>query len=217
MIQQDEPVNSPPAEGAGVTNSDQQEFKDYAPTDQVSQQNAADALDYSVRNDHEEEPRIAIEMLEDYGEHVKLAEMISRLHTSSSPDEARDTSNILRQRDWLLDGSMKGVSLRGADLRSVDFSAALLVDANLDECNLSFADLSDADLENASLREANFEGAVLEGVNFAGADLTNANLKMANCAAADFHDAEVTMEQLAQAARLEDAILPDGTQWDKEP
>jgi len=217
MTQQDLPVDSPPSEGDGVTNFDQQEFKDYAPTDQVSQQNAADALDYSVRDGHEEEPRIAIEMLEDYAERVELAEMIRMLHTSSSPDEARDTSDMLRERDWLLDGSMKGVSLRGADLRGVDFSAALLMDVDLDECNLSFADLSDADLENASLRDANLEGATLEGVNFSGVDLTNANFKMANCAAADFHDAEVTMEQLVQAARLEDAILPDGTQWDKEP
>ena len=217
MAQKDLSFGSLSSEGDGVTDSDQQEFKDYAPTDQVSQQNAADALDYSVRDDHEEEPRIAVEMLEDYAERVELAEMVRRLHLSSSPDEARNTTNMLRERDWLSDGSMKGVSLRGAGMRGVDLSAALLVDVDLDECNLSFANLSDANLEHASLRDANLEGATLEGVNFERADLTNANFKMANCAAADFRDAEVTMEQLMQAARLEDAILPDGTQWDKEP
>jgi uncharacterized protein YjbI with pentapeptide repeats len=52
------------------------------------------------------------------------------------------------------------------------------------EAHLGVADLSDADLRDADLRGANLEGA------------------------------EVTDEQLAQAASLKGAIMPDGTKHD---
>jgi hypothetical protein len=217
MMQEDLPVEPPSSEGFGPTNPDLQEMHDYVPTDQGGERSSAETLDYAIEDDMEDEPRVAMDLLFDHAERTEFTELIRMLQTATSPEEARDASDMLRNRNWLLNGDMKGVFLQGADLRGVDFSDAILLDADMDEVDLSFADLQDADLEGANLREANLEGANLEGANFAGADLTHANFKRANCAAADFRDAEVTMEQLKQAMSLENAILPDGNQWDQRP
>ena len=190
---------------------------DYLPTDPGGDDNKAETLDYAIHDDMEDEPRFAMDSLEDWAERVEFASLIDQLKGSTSPDEASDAANFLRERNWLLDGTMKGLSLQGADLRGVDFSAAILLDADLDEVDLAFANLQDADLEGASLRDANLEGAMLNGANFAGADLMGANFKRASLRGANLDEAEVTMEQLAMAESLEDAILPDGTQWDHEP
>jgi uncharacterized protein YjbI with pentapeptide repeats len=192
------------------------EAPDYLPTDPGGDENSAETIDYAMRDDLEDEPENGMAILEDYAESVEFNELIAQLQTSTAPDTASDAANMLRERGWLLDGTMKGMFLQGADLRGVDFSDALLMDADMDEVDLSFASLAEADLEGASLREANFEGADLTGCNFENADLTNANFKRANMEAANLKGAEVTMEQLKQAERLEDAILPDGTQYDKE-
>lgn len=194
-----------------------QDEPDYSPTDAAGDENAAETWDYATHDDQEDTPREAMGLLEDMAQRVEFSELITQLMTSTSPEEAQDAANMLRERGWLLDGDMKSVFLQGADLRGVDFSEAILIDADMDEVNLSFANLSDADLDGASLRDANLEGANLEGANLAGADLTGANLKRANLDAADLRDAEVTLGQLAQAASLEDAILPDGSQHDQIP
>jgi hypothetical protein len=189
---------------------------DYIPTDPGGDENSAETWDHATHDDLEDEPRAGMAILEDYAEGVEFKELIAQLQSSTAPDAASDAANMLRERNWLLDGTMKGVFLQGADLRGVDFSDALLMDADMDEVDLSFASLAEADLEGASLREANFEGADLTGCNLENADLTNANFKRANLEAANLKGAEVTMEQLQQAERLEDAILPDGTQYDRE-
>jgi hypothetical protein len=217
MMQEDLPVDPPSSEGVGPTNPDLYEFSDYEVTDQGGERNSAETLDYAIPDEFEDEPRMAMDILFDEAERSEFGELTNMLARSTTPEEAREASNILRERNWLLNGALKGIRLQGADLRGVDFSDALLIDADMDEVDLSLADLSGAELEDASLIDANFEGANLEGANFAGADLTGANLKGANCDAADFRDATVTMEQLKQAASLEDAILPDGTQWDQVP
>lgn len=209
MMQEDLPIEP--------TNPDLAEFNDYVPTDQGSDENSAETLDYAIPDEFEDEPRMAMDILFDEAERAEFMELTNMLRTSTTPEEAREATNALREREWLINGAMKGIMLQGADLRGVDFSDAILLDADMDEVDLSLADLGDADLEDASLIDANFEGANLEGTNFAGADLTGANLKRANCAAADFRDAIVTMEQLKQAESLEDAILPDGSQWDQVP
>lgn len=209
MTQEELPMDS--------SDSDLQEFSDYEVTDQGGERNAAETLDYALPDEYEDEMRLGMEVLFDEAERVEYGELTNMLRTSTSPQEAREAANRLREREWLLNGAMKGITLQGADLRGVDFSDAILIDADMDEVDLSLADCSGADFEDASLIDAKLEGAKLEGANFAGADLTGAKLKGANCDAADFRDAIVTMDQLEEVESLEDAILPDGSQWDQVP
>ncbi len=79
--------------------------------------------------------------------------------------------------------------------------AADLTDVLLRRAYLDDADLSNANLKRADLREANLEGANLEGADLSGADLEGAT--------------GVTVEELEeQAASLEAATMPDGTEHD---
>lgn len=115
------------------------------------------------------------------------------------------------------DRDLHGVDLREANLHSADLSAANLEVADLSGaylgyasfrgaklhaakfvgCNLFSADLSEADLSEADLSDALFWEADLSGVNLSGANLTGARGEMS--------------EILAEAASLDDAIMPDGT------
>ncbi len=78
--------------------------------------------------------------------------------------------------------------------------------ADLRQANLAGADLRGINLVAADLTGANLEGANLEGANLAYAVLSETNLRGAN-----LKGARVTAEQLAQAAQLADAVLPDGS------
>lgn len=108
----------------------------------------------------------------------------------------------LRQRGWLADGSLKGVSfsranlagadLSGADLKRTDFSGANLSSANLQQATFYKALLLGADLENADLA-----GAYCIEANFSSANLTNAQFKGAFLANAVFTGARVAPDQLA--------------------
>jgi hypothetical protein len=72
---------------------------------------------------------------------------------------------------------------------------------------LSFpAGLNGADLSGANLSWADLSWAFLGGAELSGADLSKANLEGAN-----LEGAKVLPEQLAQAASLKGATLPDGT------
>jgi hypothetical protein len=97
----------------------------------------------------------------------------------------------LRQRGWLMDGTLENVNLHYADLTA----------ANLSNANLCHADIQDAQLARAELQNADLSETDMHGTNLAEANLQNANLLNSN----------VTTKQLAQAYSLENAILPDGT------
>lgn len=104
-------------------------------------------------------------------------------------------------------------SLRGADLRE-----SWLENIDLEGTDLRDADLSDAHLYGAKLRGANLRGATLRGVDLTGVDLgvaeeTNqaADLTGADLSEANLSGATITQEQLAKAASLEGATMPDGS------
>lgn len=97
----------------------------------------------------------------------------------------------LRERGWLMDGT-----LENADLHNADLSGANLANANLCHANLLNVKLIGAELQNANLSETDLKGAILKDAN-----LQNANLWASN----------VTAEQLNQAYSYEGATLPDGT------
>jgi uncharacterized protein YjbI with pentapeptide repeats len=71
----------------------------------------------------------------------------------------------------------------------------------LASADLSYLNLQGANLRKANLRETNLRRCDLTGVDFTGADLSGADLTAAR----------VTDEQLARAASLAGATLPDGT------
>ena len=78
--------------------------------------------------------------------------------------------------------------------------------ADLTDAHLPRADLTDADLPNANLQLADLRGANLENTNLEGANLSEANLEGAT---------GVSVEELEeQAASLEVATMPDGTEHD---
>ena len=117
--------------------------------------------------------------------------------------------------------NLKGANVQGADLANANLYDAYLVDADLRGAYLCWADLMGADLRGVDLGGADLTGADLSGANLyhadlpcadlSGADLSGANLSEADLTGADLNGAQVTDEQLAQAASLKGAILPDGS------
>ena len=90
-----------------------------------------------------------------------------------------------------------------------DLESAILMGANLESAILREVILRGADLAVADLR-----GADLWGADLREAILRGANLWEADLAGADLWGAKVTAEQLAEAADLTNAIMPDGTKWE---
>ena len=147
------------------------------------------------------------------------------LRESNENDEVRNIARVrtltvlpnldpLRKRNVLLFLHESG--LIDNNKRIIDLSEADLSDANLGGVNLSDANLSGADLSGADLSDANLSGAIFFSITyvpraFGGtivipnhADLSGANLNGAN-----LNGAKVTDEQLAKAASLEGATMPD--------
>jgi uncharacterized protein YjbI with pentapeptide repeats len=111
----------------------------------------------------------------------------------------------LRACGWLEDGTLEGLNLRHAHFQRAD-----LYKANLSKVNLSMADLRWTDLSKADL-----QGAQLSNANLFRADLSKANLKDANLYKANLQGARnITDDQLSQAFRLREAIMPDGSRYD---
>jgi hypothetical protein len=106
----------------------------------------------------------------------------------------------------LREANLRGADLSGANLREANLSGADLRGANLSEANVPWADLSRANLYRADL-----SGARLSEADLRGANLDQANLRGANLYRANLVGAKVTDEQLAQAASLAGATMPDGT------
>ena len=74
-------------------------------------------------------------------------------------------------------------------------------------------DVAGRDLRERNFSSANLQGAKLNKANLQGANLNKANLQEANLWEANLQGARhLTCEQLGQAASLEGAALPDGTQ-----
>jgi uncharacterized protein YjbI with pentapeptide repeats len=111
----------------------------------------------------------------------------------------------LRARGWLEDGTLAGLSfqhvhLQGADLYNADLSGADLMMADLRWANLSNANFQNTQLGNANLYQAN-----MSKTNIQGTKLSKANLQGV---------INLTDNQLKQAYRLQDAIMPDGGRYD---
>jgi uncharacterized protein YjbI with pentapeptide repeats len=98
-------------------------------------------------------------------------------------------------------------SLRGYDLREANLRMAALDGADLHQAKLTGADLHGTSLSGTDLSEADLQGA----------DLIGADLREANLQGAKLLQAQVTKDQLAQAASLEGATMPDGTIYAGEP
>ncbi len=92
-------------------------------------------------------------------------------------------------------------NLRDADLRGADLREAILIGANMTRANLTDADLTDADLTDADLTDADLTDA----------DLTGSILKLT-----DFRGAKIEMDQILDADKDIDAIMPDGTKMNEE-
>ena len=108
---------------------------------------------------------------------------------SRNNDIADRAAYELRERGWLMDGT-----LENSDLHNADLSNAKLANANLAHANLKGAKLVNAELQNANLSEVDWSGATLTGANLQNADLRRSN---------------ITAEQLAQAYSYAHALLPD--------
>lgn len=117
--------------------------------------------------------------------------------------------------------NLQGARLQGAHFLDVNFSGANLQGARLwgimlSWANLQSANFTEAQCYGASLRGSDFRGANLTRAIFWDADLERANLEGAILEGAilegaSLKDAIVTPEQLAQAASLTGAIMPDGS------
>lgn len=129
------------------------------------------------------------------------------IHELRSPDNKRALQAVeqLRVRGQLEDGTLAGTSLRFVHLEGAD-----LYKADLRKADFGMADLQWADLSLANLRGARLTRANLYKSDFSRADLRGANLFRANLQEAR----NLTGEQLAQAYRLWDAVMPDGSRYD---
>ncbi len=101
----------------------------------------------------------------------------------------------LRAKGWLRDGSLRGAKLAGANLESAYLRDVMLHEGLLNGSHLEGADLMFAELKGTDFILAHLENAQLGWANLAGANLIDAHL---------------------EGAVLSEAILPDGTRWDKD-
>jgi uncharacterized protein YjbI with pentapeptide repeats len=142
--------------------------------------------------------------------------------TGTKPGEIRARDKVIN----LSHVNLKGAHLNEAyffsvNLSDADLSGCSLQQARLGKCNLVGAQLSQASLAQAfligvDLRQAHLKDTILIDANLTNADLRHADLSgavliNANLSGADLRGATVTAEQLAQAASLKGATLPDGT------
>jgi len=111
---------------------------------------------------------------------------------SHSNEFALEATRIARKRDWIVDGTLRGVDLSNANLADADLSQADLQETNLYGANLQRAWLSHESngywlhsqmlpffLNSLSLRGANLKGSNLSRVDLQGARLAKADLENA--------------------------------------
>ncbi len=109
----------------------------------------------------------------------------------------------------LIDGDNPAVVLFGAELIEARLRVANLRDANLEGTYLQHVTLRGANLQHANLQFANLQFA-----NLRHANLEDANLQFANLQRANLQRAKVTDQQLAVAASLKGAIMPNGQKYE---
>lgn len=165
--------------------------------------------------------------------HVETVQEFERGGSIMLPRPA-DLSKIALAKTNLSGANLSFADLTGADLRNANLfqstvATAILSSANLEEAILIEANLTYSIFENANLKKSRLFRAHIRWSNLQGTDLSDtdlrhadlreaklqgANLSRANLSFADFTGAEVSVEQLARAERLSDAILPDGKRYD---
>lgn len=148
-------------------------------------------------------------------EQHEKANLIKRLPIAD-PAEKRLIVAVLRENDYLIDGTFHDLRMSTADLQSLDFSYAdlsgiNLAAANLHKTDLSHSNLHGASLSRASLRFARCEGARLIEANLSHADLRHADFTEADLRYARFDGADLRGTILDEAdlrgANLQDANL----------
>ncbi len=129
------------------------------------------------------------------------------LNKFRSPDNwvVLQAVEALRARGWLADGTLQSQTFCRAQLHGADLMGADLSGVDFHQARLDWSDISDA-----NLRGAKFTRAILMMANFAGAELQGADFYKANLRGA----INLTDQQLATAARLWGAIMPDAQPYD---
>jgi uncharacterized protein YjbI with pentapeptide repeats len=117
----------------------------------------------------------------------------------------RQAIETLRARGWLDDGTLSGLCLHHVHFQGADLYQSDLSSVDLMKADLRWTNLSNANLENAQLGNVNFYQADMSKTNIRGANLSKANLQGV---------INLTENQLKQAHRLQDAIMPDGSRYD---
>ena len=135
----------------------------------------------------------------------------------------------LRMAD-LQHAKLRITNFKGANLFNANLKYADLKTANLENCDLTTVNMEDADLKSASLEESDMTNARLQKADLRSAKLKGTNLRRANLKGALLGDyisllkEDETQEeenfkanysQLMEVASLEDAIMPDGSKYDK--
>jgi hypothetical protein len=165
---------------------------------------------------------ITVLIIDNANESIKRREEKKRLILQmGSPDNAfvREAVRQLRERGWLMDGSLSKANLHRANLSGADLSNAVMIGVNLEGaelegCDLTQADLSAANLLKAILRQADLSDANLEGARMEYADLANALLWGANLRSANLRGADVSDDQLVVEPVMNDnTTLPDGSRY----
>lgn len=139
-----------------------------------------------------------------FSEQATLPQLISRLRSSDSRQVIQALEE-LRRRACHCDGSLRWLYLRFVHLQSADLSGADLCKCDLGMADLKWSNLEDCNLQGTRLIKADLRGANLAGANLNGTHLAHANLQGAS---------NLSNVQLAQASRLQGAMMPDGSRYD---
>lgn len=150
----------------------------------------------------------------------RLQELIIQMRSKDN-HEALRAVEIVRLKNWLSSGKLRGVSLSKAELQTVQFTFADLKSADLYSANLSHADLSSAILEEADLGYTIMKGADLHLTNLRNSNLTLANLEGAtltetNLKGAHLGGAILTGAYLRDVEFDRTTVLPDESLWTPE-
>jgi len=186
---------------------------------------------------HDSDQNIALDQqrettLRTYMDDIKDLLLNRGLRVSKPEDEVRvvaraETLSVLRQ----LDGERKGIAIKflsearlitsegkdviidlfGAELSGAHLNGTYLLGVDLSNANLSGANLSAAFPSGAHFGPSFLDITNLSGANLSEANLSNADLSGADLSGADLSNAQVTRQQLATAASLQGATMPDGS------
>lgn len=125
-------------------------------------------------------PRPIPEKPKSYDDENALDSLIKQLR-SSDVKGLKSAVETLRAKNWLVDGSLRGIDLSNVgwsqiDLRHADLQGARLIGAELKQCDLYWVNLKWADLGSAILSECFLTGSNLRRANLVDAQLQSARL-----------------------------------------